>query len=204
MDMTKSLVNESPRGRFARRVGAAVMALAAVLVLGACRADGGGFIGDPLEGGPVSVYQGDAEFGFTFYCEMTVKKNRPRAVITGEITYHDSPSSIILEGDLEPTLFPEIRLHGTVEPLIVPNVPSCEEAVEGLPAALFEGTYRPQVKALRSQQGEFVVQVFDQGEPGSSREEITGDSFSIELIGGAYNGYTRGGYIEGGNVQVEP
>ena len=45
--------------------------------------------------------------------------------------------------------------------------------------------------------------VFDQGEPGSSREEITGDSFSIELIGGAYNAYTRGGYIEGGNVQVE-
>ena len=53
-------------------------------------------------------------------------------MITGEITYHDSPSSITLEGDLEPTLFPEIRLHGTVEPLIVPNVPSCEEAVEGL------------------------------------------------------------------------
>jgi len=86
----------------------------------------------------------------------------------------------------------------------VPNVPSCEEAVEGLPAALFEGTYRPQDKALRSLRGEFVVQVFDQGEPGSSQAEITGDSFSIELIGGAYNGYTRGGYIEGGNVQVEP
>jgi hypothetical protein len=50
-------------------------------------------------------------------------------------------------------------------------------------------------KALRSLKGEFVVQVFDQGEPGSSREEITGDSFSIELIGGAYNGYTPGGYI---------
>jgi hypothetical protein len=85
----------------------------------------------------------------------------------------------------------------------VPNVLSCPEAVEGLPAALFEGTYRPQVKALRSQQGEFIVEVFDQGEPGSSREEITGDSFSIELIGGAYNCYTQGGYIEGGNVQVE-
>jgi hypothetical protein len=63
--------------------------------------------------------------------------------------------------------------------------------VEGLPAASFEGTYRPQVKALRSQQGEFIVEVFDQGEPGSSREEITGDSFSIELIGGAYNCYIR-------------
>ena len=177
--------------------------MAAVLVLGACRARVGGSSVTRWRGGPVSVFQGDAEFGFNFFCEMEVKKNRPRAVITGEITYHDSPSSIILEGDLEPTLFPEIGLHGTVEPLIVPNVPSCEEAVEGLPAALFEGTYRPQEKALRSQRGEFVVQVFDQGEPGSSQEEITGDSFSIELIGGAYNGYTRGGYIEGGNVQVE-
>jgi hypothetical protein len=47
------------------------------------------------------------------------------------------------------------------------------------------------VKALRSQQGEFIVEVFDQGEPGSSRDEIIGDSFSIELIGGAYNWYTR-------------
>jgi hypothetical protein len=36
---------------------------------------------------------------------------------------------------------------------------------------------------VRALQGEFVDQVFDQGEPGSSREEITGDSFSIELIG---------------------
>jgi hypothetical protein len=179
------------------------MALAAVLVLGACRATGGGFIGDPLEGGPVSVFQGDAEFGFDFTCDMEVKKGRSRAVIRGEITYHDSPSSITLEGDLTPTAFPEIRLHGTVEPLIVPRVASCEEAVEGLPGAAFEGTYRPQEKALRSQQGEFVVQVFDQGEPGSSQGDITGDSFSIELIGGAYNGYTRGGYIEGGNVQVE-
>jgi hypothetical protein len=45
--------------------------------------------------------------------------------------------------------------------------------------------------------------VFDQGEPGTSQAEITGDSFSIQLIGGAYSGYTRAGYIEGGNVQVE-
>ena len=45
--------------------------------------------------------------------------------------------------------------------------------------------------------------MFDQGEPGSSRGEITGDSFAIELFGGAYAAYTRGGYIEGGNVQSE-
>ena len=30
------------------------------------------------------------------------------------------------------------------------------------------------------------------------------DCFSIELIGSAYNGYARGGYIEGGNVQADP
>ncbi len=147
-------------GRVVRRVGAAGMALAAMLVLVACRATGGGYIGDPLDGEPVGVYQGDAEFGFDFTCEMETTKKKPRAVIRGEITYRDSPSSITLEGDLEPTLFPQIRLHGTVEPLIVPNVPSCEEAVEGLPAALFEGTYRSQDRALRSLRGEFVVQVF--------------------------------------------
>jgi hypothetical protein len=210
MDMDESIVNKSPRRRTARRVGAAGMALAAVLVLGACRATGGGFIGDPLEGGPVSVYQGDAEFGFTFNCEMDTTKKKPRAVITGEIDYHDDPSTIdvpvdrnVPDGPVVPTVFPEIKLHGTVEPLIVPNVPSCAEAVEGLPAALFEGTYRPQEKTLRNLRGEFVVQVFDQGEPSASVGDITGDSFSIELIGGAYSGYTRGGYIEGGNVQVE-
>ena len=73
-----------------------------------------------------------------------------------------------------PTLFPKIRLHGRIEPLIVPNVPSCAEAVEGLPAAVFEGTYRPQERALQSQQGEFVVQVSYEGEPGTSQGEITG------------------------------
>jgi hypothetical protein len=210
LGMSESIAHVSPRRRLGRRVGAAGLAVAAVLVLGACQATGGGFIGDPLEGGPVSVYQGDAKFGFTFNCEMDYTKKRPRAVITGEIDYHDDPSTIdvpldpnVPDGPAVPTVFPEIDLHGTVEPLIVPNVPSCEEAVEGLPAALFEGTYRPQDRTLRNLRGEFVVQVFDQGEPGTSQAEITGDSFSIQLIGGAYSGYTRAGYIEGGNVQVE-
>ena len=33
--------------------------------------------------------------------------------------------------------------------------------------------------------------------------DFTGDGFAIELTGGTYNGYTRGGYIEGGNIQAE-
>ena len=47
--------------------------------------------------------------------------------------------------------------------------------------------------------------MFDQGEPGRTKDpQITGDVFSIELagVGAPYAGYTRAGYIEGGNIQV--
>ena len=64
----------------ARRAGAAALALAAVLGLGACKADGGGYIGEPLPGGPVSVFDGDANFGFNFTCHVD---KRDRAVIRG-------------------------------------------------------------------------------------------------------------------------
>ncbi len=68
------------------------MALATVLLLGACKADGGGYVGEPLPGGPVSVFDGDANFGFNFTCHMD---RRDRAVIRGQITYHDSAASSI-------------------------------------------------------------------------------------------------------------
>ena len=199
--MQEPIVNESPRRRIARRVGAAGMALATLLVLGACKAEGGGHVGEPFPGGPVGVYQGDANFGFNFTCEMNRKAQRAR--ISGAITYHDSGPSTI--GTLQ---FPAIRLHGIVDPFFVPGVSTCEEAAEAFPnTAQFEGTYRPQDKTpgvpKNARNGRFIVQVFDQGEPGSSRGEITGDGFSVELFGGAYAAYTRGGYIEGGNVQVK-
>ena len=192
-------MDEPRRRRIGRRVGAVGMALGAMLALGACRADGGGYVGEPLPGGPVSVFDGDANFGFNFTCHVD---NQDRAVIRGKITYHDSGVSTV--GGVD---FPEIRLNGTVDPIFVTDVSTCEEAAEAFPdAAQFEGTYRPQGKTPgvlgSARDGRFIVQVFDQGEPGTSQGEITGDSFSIELIGGAYGAYTRGGYIEGGNVQV--
>ena len=50
-------VQESPRRGIARRVGAAGMALAALLTLGACKATGGGTSVMPLDGGaPVGVF----------------------------------------------------------------------------------------------------------------------------------------------------
>ena len=194
--MQESIANKSPRRRIARRVAAAGMALATALVLGACRAEGGGYVGDPFPGGPVGVYQGDANFGFNFTCEMD--RRARRAVIKGVITYHDSASSTV-----GGSIFPAIRLNGTVDPFFVENVSTCEQAAEVFPAtAQFEGTYRPQDKTIRALKGEFIVEVFDQGEPARPGGDFTGDSFAIELIGGAYNGYTRGGYIEGGNIQV--
>jgi hypothetical protein len=209
--MQKSIAKESPR-RIARRLGAAGVALAAVVTLGACKATGGGYIDEPLPGGVLPVgdidgnYQGEANFGFNFTCEMNQRARK--AVIKGEITYHDSPSSIVLVGDLTPTPFPEIRIHGTVEPIVLTNIENCEMAdemlFEGVPAARFDGTYRSQDATFSAiDGGEFTVLVGDQGEPGHPRGIFDGDLFSIELFFGPHNGYTRGGYIEGGNIQVD-
>jgi hypothetical protein len=206
-------MHNSPRRRIARRVAAAGMALAAVLTLGACKSTGGGYVGTPLDGGPVSDFQGRANFGFNFTCEMETVKKKKRAVIKGQITYHDNASTVGGIG------FPEIRIHGIVEPIVILNVSKCGEAVEelfgydpsvgspfeGIPTALFEGTYRSQDTTVGNvlPPGEFSVLVGDQGEPARPGGDFTGDLFSIELFGGPYAAYTRGGYIEGGNIQVE-
>jgi hypothetical protein len=207
--MQKSIAKESPR-RIARRLGAAGVALAAVVTLGACKATGGGYIDEPLPSmvlppGVEDPYKGEANFGFNFTCEMNGTARR--AEIYGQITYHDTGPSTVLT-PIGVKKFPEFRIHGIVgPPIFVDGVTTCEEAVErvlGLPVAQFDGTYRPQNSSDRADKGEFPVNVFDQGEPGRTSDPvITGDEFSIQLRGGAYSGYTRGGYIEGGNVQVE-
>ena len=175
----------------------------------------------PWTEAPVSVFTGDANFGFNFTCEVETAKKR--TVIKGQITYHDDPSTIDvlppIPGDPPvETDFPEIRIHGTVKPIIFLGVTECGQAVEelfgdpeapppfeGIPTALFEGTYRSQDTTVSSvlPPGEFTVLVGDQGEPARPGGEFTGDLFSIELFLGPYPGYTRGGYIEGGNIQVE-
>ena len=82
----------------------------------------------------------------------------------------------------------------------------CETAAQMfLDAAQFQGTYRSQETALSKAPGRFTVLVFDQGEPGRTKDPafVTGDGFSIDLKGGPYALYTRAGYIEGGNIQVD-
>jgi hypothetical protein len=217
--MQKTIARGSAR-RIARRLGAAGLALAAVVTLGACKATGGGYVGNPLDSGVLAEYTGDANFGFNFTCEVETAKKR--TVIRGQITYHDDPSKISVVGEEGLVDFPEIRIHGTVKPLFFLGVTDCGEAVEklfdpdalpvdappefeGIPAALFEGTYRSQDSTLPAplEQGEFTVLVGDQGEPARPGGEFTGDLFAIDLYLGEYPFYTRGGYIEGGNIQVD-
>jgi hypothetical protein len=145
-------------------------------------------------------FNGRADFGFNFQCDAGVK---------GEITYHDSSTKVT--GGV---LFTGLRLHGTVENVLidtnpldnVPAVPAktCEDVAES-PWAQFQGSYRSQEKKLLSAApGKFTVLVFDQGEPGRTKDpQITGDGFSIDLKLGPYAAYTRAGYIEGGNIQVD-
>jgi hypothetical protein len=180
------------------------MALAAALTLGACdEARGGGYLGAPTDGEAVGIFTGRADFGFTFQCTDGIK---------GQITYHDDPSQIKLPGESLLTAFPEIKIHGEVDTVLVdadddPStevepVKTCEELIEA-PVAQFEGKYRSQ-DSTHPGNGKFNVLVFDQGEPGRTSGEMTGDGFSIELFGDApYGGYTRAGYIEGGNIQVD-
>jgi hypothetical protein len=220
--MQETIAKESPRRGIVRRVVVAVMALAALLTLGACRATGGGQIDDPVSSGtlppdvepPFEIgegsFTGEANFGFNFTCEMTAKD---KAVIKGEITYHDTGTSTILVPSgvqgVPPveTDFPEIRIHGVVDPMYF-NVATCELAAQAFfDAAQFDGNYRSQETSLISAEtGRFTVLVFDQAEPGTSRDPafVTGDGFAIDLKSGPYVDYTRAGYIEGGNIQVDP
>jgi hypothetical protein len=205
--MQETIAKESSRRGTARRIGAAGLALAAVVTLGACKATGGGQIDEPVPSGvledngldPINgAYKGDANFGFNFTCEVTAKN---KEVIKGEITYHDTGTSTVAGVD-----FPEVRLHGVVDPMTF-TAPDCEAAAQlFLDAAQFDGTYRSQDTSLTSAlPGRFTVLVFDQGEPGRTNDPafVTGDGFAIDLKGGPYTLYTRAGYIEGGNIQVD-
>jgi hypothetical protein len=221
--MQETIAKESLRREVVRRVIVAVMALAALLTLGACKATGGGQIDGPVSSGAlppeasefevIGDYDGEANFGFNFTCEM---RSANRALIQGEITYHDtgtssfqdvvtSPEGVspIVTEDLE---FDPIRLHGKVDPMYY-NVTTCEAAAQAfLDAAVIRGTYRSQETSLVSAlPGRFTVLAFDQGEPGRTNDPafVTGDGFAIELFGGPYAFYTRTGYIEGGNIQVD-
>jgi hypothetical protein len=194
--MQEPIANVSPRPRISRRIGAAVVAVAALLVLTGCNeARGWGSIGAPADGAIPVVPNGKANFAFTYHCD-------PKRVNGRVYTYNDTSTN---------GAYPGLKLEGKVERTFVdadgnPATPelrparSCQEIIEA-PAAQFEGSYRSlEKKYCYAPRGRFTILVFDQGNPSLPAGEFTGDGFSIELSGGPYNLYTRAGYIERGNI----
>ena len=169
-----------------------------LLLSGCGQARGGGSLGEPLPSGVLTAdYQGRATFGFSLRCTS----RDGQVVVRGQLQYRDpAPSTITLDGVTRS--FAGVVLHGVVAAATTGASSCAAIAATGLPVAQFTGTYRPQGPGA-GEPGRFEVLVFDQGEPGGTRGEITGDAFAIALTGGAYDGYTRAGYIEAGNVQVD-
>lgn len=174
------------------------------LLLGGCTARGGGQIGAPLPDSVPATFSDAANFGFTLTCGIENNK----AVVRGQLQYHDHGASEIDRGDIGLGLleFGEVKIHGELDPMIT-SAATCDEVERTMGSsgsALFQGRYRPDDLALPViGEGRFTVQLFDQGEPARPGGDFTGDGFAIELFGGNFSGYTRGGYLTAGNVQVE-
>lgn len=148
--------------------------LLAGLASGCTKVTGGGWIvsaSGPLE---------KASFGFNAKC-----RDRPGGAVLyeGQLEFKDPGAGVRIHGNVEPDEF--VELAGV----------TCKEAGEVLvfPFATFRGSYRTQPPGG---QGDFVVNVVDNGEPGA----LNGDTFEITLSGSLT--YYNSGPIQGGNIQV--
>jgi hypothetical protein len=120
-----------------------------------------------------------ATFGFTVQCRDTRVHGMPVAQLSaGQLDWTDG----------------SVSFHGIVDSQAVPNT-TCDDFANNLPAITFGGTYTPHHS---TGSGTFTATVFDGGEPGA----INGDSIAIGLTGGQYTGYSNGGMIQEGNIQV--
>ena len=204
--MQESIVKESPRRRIGRRVAAAGMALAAAVTLAGCHeARGGGYIGAAARESASPIVQWQSKL------RLHLRLRRQQGQGPDHVPRHQHEGLARWRG-----LFPGLRLHGTVENVLIdadmpldniPPVPAttCQEVIEA-DWAQFQGSYRSQETTLLSKPpGKFTVVVFDQGEPGRTRGPFDhrGRLLHRSRRSGPYAGYTRAGYIEGGNIQVE-
>ena len=192
--MQESIVNESPRRRIVRRVAAAVMALAAVLTLGACRGTGGGYIDEPVPSGVLPEHPVRVQRRLQRRSKLRLQLHlRDDGQEQGRDQGPDH-----LPRHQHQRAFPGLRLHGTdrerhwsIDPMDLHHrQPHVRDGGpdDCLDAAQFEGTYRSQETSLLSKRR-------PAGSPSwcSTRVSraarttrfITGDGFSIELPAGA-------------------
>ena len=197
------MVQRSFSAKWSGRLRTVGLLVALSFLITACQARGGGHLPPGLSDIGDIRFQGDASFGFSLECRTVNGKPQVR----GQLSYHDHGPS--LNDTTRLPYFGEVKLHGEgvlVSPLPPQTTCASIASMNSFPtAAQFEGRYRAQASngKLLGSEGIFKVLVFDQGEPGSSSLGFTGDGFSIELIGGSYPAYSRAGYLDGGNVQVD-
>jgi hypothetical protein len=160
----------------------------AFVVTGCDKLTGGGWI--PSLAPSLALGQ-KATFGFNARCKNTTVDGAPFAVLyEGQFEFDDHAAN------------PLVRVHGDVEPMTLagrcedfPGVPDdFSDLLALLPA--FSGTYRTQPSVVPSLQGNFVVKVFDGGEPGKFNDFIC-----VTLSGGL--NYTNCDFVQGGNIQVQ-
>lgn len=166
------------------------LVIASTLVLTGCeKLTGGGWI--------ASLTPGEkATFGFSARCkDSTDALGVPVALLyEGQFEFDDHAGN------------PQVvRVHGDIEPQGFANVPgsTCQDVAnepDVLMTGIFAGTYRTQPKMGPSSEGEFAVQVFDNGEGAT----IDDDFLCVHLVGFAIGGlvYDNCGDVEGGNIQV--
>ncbi len=196
----------STRQSLRRIVTMSALLLLALVASGCTSFNGGGYLRSANLLAPATE---KATFGINGKCKAgQFNLGPPLGVVQGaglfdgQFEYHDDAKKI---GGVA------VRIHGrvaadAVQPLAVFKGFTCREvrqffAGEGdLPGvAYFQGKYRPQYSTLATKNGTFTGYISDLGEPGVQ----AGDTFSITLQGGAFNGYTNTGPLKGGNLQVK-
>ncbi len=126
-----------------------------------------------------------ATFGFQMVCTQQPGED---PCVSGQLEYQDH----------RPWKSKSVSFHGVLTgqtPFIGPDGQPLEVTNEN--QAAFAGTYKPQPESL-GEGGTFVVQVQDFGKKGPS----DGDTFSITLCGGVFDGYTQSGSLVGGNIKT--
>jgi hypothetical protein len=175
------------RPRRLRVAGPVALGIVATVMLAGCTTlTGGGWI-------PSLALGQKATFGFSAKCQDTTVDGVPVAQLyQGQFEFDDHSFS------------PLVRVHGDVEPDVFGTVPgqTCRQvAEERVNPNGFRGTYETQPDVFPSLQGEFVVVVFDGGEPAT----INGDMICVDLVGPGLptNEYFNCGVVQGGNIQIK-
>lgn len=147
-------------------------------------ARGGGSLA--IADGPGKSHQ--ATFGFQLVCKPTADPEAPE--VSGQFEYQDHGAK---DGRGKPM---RVSIHG------VATSAGYTETQCSSTQGMFMGTYKPQpeVAGYSGEPGNFSVAVVDNGQPGVS----DGDTFTLVLSGGPFDGYSAQGTVAGGNIKTTP